>query len=136
MVVCRLVASTVLAASLALATPGIAVAACQGVTQMDLNACAGDDLKASDTAMNLAYGRLMKRIGPRAQAALKDAQRAWLPYRDKTCLLESLPVEGGSAQPMVEAGCLAKVTDERTKVLNGYLDCEEGDMSCVGGLTE
>lgn len=129
-------------ACLAVAVFGLALgsaslaAECKGTRQADLDACAEADLKRADAAMNAAYSKLMKRIGPRAQAGLKEAQRAWLPYRDRTCDLEALGTEGGSAQPMVRAGCLAQVTGERTRRLTGYLSCQEGDLACVGSLAE
>ncbi len=113
-----------------------AAAECKGTTQADLNTCADADLKRADAAMNAAYLKLMKRIGPQAQAALKEAQRAWLPYRDKSCDLEALGTEGGSAQPMVRAGCVTALTEERTRRLTGYLTCQEGDLACVGTLAE
>ncbi|KQT61329.1 hypothetical protein ASG52_00080 [Methylobacterium sp. Leaf456] len=131
-----MVRACVAVAAFGLALGSAAAAECKGTTQADLNACADADLKRTDTAMNAAYGRLMKRIGPAAQQGLKEAQRAWLPYRDKTCDLEALGAAGGSAQPMVRAGCLAAITEERTKRLSGYLACQEGDLACVGNLAE
>lgn len=113
-----------------------ALAACKGTTQMELNECAGADFKRSDAAMNAAYAKLMKRIGPTAQDGLKAAQRAWLSYRDKSCDLEALAVEGGSIQPLVRAECLSQLTAERTKMLNGYLTCGDGDTNCVGRISE
>lgn len=127
---------TGLAAAMVGIALGSAAAACTGTSQGDLNTCADADLKRADAAMNAAYSKLMKRIGPKAQAGLKDAQRAWLPYRDRTCDLEALGTEGGSSQSMVRAGCLASVTEERTKRLTGYLACQEGDLACVGTLAE
>jgi uncharacterized protein YecT (DUF1311 family) len=131
-----MVRAFVVVAAFGLALGSAAAAECRGTTQADLNACADSDLKRADAAMNAAYARLMKRIGPQAQAGLKEAQRAWLPYRDRTCDLEALGTAGGSAQPMVRAGCLAALTQERTKRLAGYLACEEGDLACVGNLAE
>ncbi|KQO70350.1 lysozyme inhibitor LprI family protein [Methylobacterium sp. Leaf88] len=109
---------------------------CAGSTQMDINQCAGADLKRADTAMNAAYSKLMGQIGSKAQAGLREAQKAWLPFRDKTCALEAQGTEGGSMQPMVIASCLTVLTTERTKALRGYLTCSEGDASCVGRFSE
>jgi uncharacterized protein YecT (DUF1311 family) len=109
---------------------------CAGSTQTDLNQCAGADFKRADAAMNAAYGKLMGQIGPKAQDGLRDAQKAWLPFRDKSCALEALGSEGGSIQPMILAGCLTKLTADRTKTLRGYLTCPEGDLSCVGRISE
>jgi uncharacterized protein YecT (DUF1311 family) len=124
----------ILAASIAAAAP--AADPCSGSTQMDLNACAGGGYERADAAMNAAYGRLMKLIGPKAKDGLRAAQKAWLPFRDASCALEALGVEGGSMQPQVHADCLARVTAARTQVLKGYLSCEEGDVTCVGRFGE
>ena len=125
-----------LAVLLAASAPARAADPCAGSTQMDLNACAGAAYDRADAAMNAAYGRLMKRIGPKAKDALRAAQKAWLPFRDASCALEALGVEGGSMQPQVRADCFARVTAARTKVLTGYLTCDDGDIICVGGFAE
>ncbi|SDO07142.1 Uncharacterized conserved protein YecT, DUF1311 family [Methylobacterium phyllostachyos] len=109
---------------------------CAGTTQMDLNACAGATYERADAAMNVAYAKLMKQIGPKTRDGLRAAQKAWLPFRDASCALEAMGVEGGSMQPQVHADCLARVTAARTKVLTGYLTCEEGDVTCVGRFGE
>lgn len=125
-----------LAALLLAAGPARAADPCAGSTQMDLNACAGAAYDRADAAMNQAYTRLMKRIGPKAQDGLKAAQKAWLPFRDASCALEAMGVAGGSMQPQVRSACLARVTAVRTKVLNGYLTCDDGDVTCVGRFGE
>lgn len=125
-----------LAAFLIAAGPARAADPCAGATQMDLNACAGAAYDRADAAMNQAYTRLMKQIGPKAKDGLRAAQKAWLPFRDASCALEAMGVEGGSMQPQVRADCLARVTAARTTVLNGYLTCAEGDVTCVGRFGE
>lgn len=116
--------------------PARAADPCTGATQMDLNACAGATYDRADAAMNQAYTRLMKQIGPKAKDGLRAAQKAWLPFRDASCALEAMGVEGGSMQPQVRADCLARVTAARTSVLKGYLTCSEGDVTCVGRFGE
>ncbi|MCJ2071888.1 lysozyme inhibitor LprI family protein [Methylobacterium sp. J-030] len=125
-----------LAAFLLAAAPASAAAPCAGSTQMDLNACAAAAYDRADAAMNAAYGKLMKQIGPKAKDGLRAAQKAWLPFRDASCTLEATGAEGGSMQPQVRANCLARVTAARTKMLTGYLTCAEADVICVGGFGE
>lgn len=103
---------------------------------MDLNACAGAAYERADAAMNVAYAKLMKQIGPKTKDGLLAAQKAWLPFRDASCALEAMGVEGGSMQPQVHADCLARATAARTKTLTGYLTCAEGDVTCVGRFGE
>lgn len=125
-----------LAAFLCAAAPARSADPCAGTAQMDLNACAGADYARADAAMNVAYGKLMRRIGPKAKDGLRAAQTAWLPFRDASCTLEAMGVAGGSMQPQVRAECLTRTTVARTKVLTGYLTCVEGDASCVGRFEE
>jgi len=127
----------VFAVTLGLSAPGLAAAdPCRGTTTPEMNACAANELKTSDAALNTTYQTLKGRIGPKAQAGLRAAQEAWLTFRDRSCALETMGTEGGSVQRLVELGCLKTITDDRTKALTRYLTCEEGDLSCVGRFGE
>nr|WP_276592591.1 MULTISPECIES: lysozyme inhibitor LprI family protein [unclassified Methylobacterium] len=131
---CRVAAVTVL---LFAATPASAADPCEGPTQADLNECAAADYGAADKALNAVYGQLMKKIDPKAKDNLRAAQKAWLPFRDATCALESMGLDGGSAYAMEYNGCLKGLTDQRIKVLKGYLDCKgSDDLICVSRLSD
>ena len=67
---------------------------------------------------------------------LRAAQKAWLPLRDATCAVETMGLEGGSAYAMEYNGCRKGLTDQRIKVLKGYLNCKPDEISCVGQMTE
>ena len=67
---------------------------------------------------------------------LRAAQKAWLPLRDATCAVETTGLEGGSAYAMEYKGCRKGLTDQRIKVLKGYLNCKLDEISCVGQMTE
>ena len=116
--------------------PASAADPCGSSTQADLNECAAVDYSAADKALNAVYGQLIKKIGPKAKDGLRAAQKAWLPFRDATCALETMGLEGGFAYLMEYNGCLKGLTDERIKVLKGYLRCKPGDISCVGQMTD
>ncbi|WP_293883758.1 lysozyme inhibitor LprI family protein [Sphingomonas sp.] len=102
-------------------------------TQTDMNACAAMDAHVADGRINrqwsATYGVMKKRDasdtsrggGPGYAPALLAAQRAWLQYRDRQCVVEGLEVSGGSMQPMVIANCRARMTDARTKQLAGLV---------------
>lgn len=100
--------------------------------QTDMTLCAQADFDAADQRLNALYGEIRQRLtGEDAKLArLREAQRAWIAYRDAECAFRSSAVEGGSAQPMVEAQCRAEKTIGRNAELEAYLDCEEGDMAC------
>ena len=101
-------------------------------TQMDLNDCAGDGLRKADAALNETYGRIMSRLKPTPSAtqALREAQRAWLRFRDGECDFATIGTEGGSIRPMLVAQCRQQLTEQRVTQLRRSLSCQEGDLAC------
>lgn len=95
--------------------------------QVELSACAEADWQAADKVLNDFYGNAMaamKEIDaglPKAEQGaainLRNAQRAWVTYRDATCAAEGYAMHGGSAEPMVIYGCRARVTGARADEL-------------------
>jgi uncharacterized protein YecT (DUF1311 family) len=119
-----------------LLAPIAAQAACNdNSTQMELTQCAGDALNQANAALNTTYQALMKKIDAPNQARLRDAQRAWVAFRDKECNFETGggPDQGGTIWPMINAQCLTKLTEERTATLASELKCQSWDLSCPGG---
>ncbi|CAN5383332.1 lysozyme inhibitor LprI family protein [soil metagenome] len=107
-----------------------AAATCvNATTQADMNACAAMDAHVADGRINrqwtVTYGVMKKRDaedksrggGPGYAPTLLAAQRAWLQFRERQCVVEGLEYSGGSMQPMVISGCCASMTDARTKQL-------------------
>jgi uncharacterized protein YecT (DUF1311 family) len=103
---------------------------CDGINQWEMNMCAANKFEKADKAMNERYGKLMKRLDPEDQVKLRQAQRAWIAYRDKWCEFETNGL--GSVRPMIFAGCLTGLTEDHSKNLDYQLTCEEGDLSCKG----
>ena len=99
-------------------------------TQTDMAICAGKALREADTALNRNYGVVMARLSPDGKKALRDAQRAWLVFRDKQCFFESNGKDGGSIAPLTARNCAQRLTDQRAKALAAFKTCEEGDTSC------
>lgn len=96
-------------------------------TQADMTQCAGIAFKMADEDLNLAYRLALKTYGdfetdePEAGKggveALKQAQRAWITFRDAACAVEAWPYRGGSIEPMVVANCMERLTRVRTEDL-------------------
>lgn len=123
-------------AFLALAVPQWADAAetpdCgKAQTTAALDACYGAAHKAADAALNARYGALMARLAADDQARLREAQRAWIAFRDKQCAFETAPYSTGTIYSMLVTICLTELTQARTGTFDHYLDCPEGDTSCV-----
>ena len=52
---------------------------------------------------------------------LKEAQTAWIKYRDANCQFVGDQYKGGSMRPMIAALCLADVTKRRTTELRNQI---------------
>ena len=89
------------------------------------------DASAADTKLNATYQALLSRLGPSDQARLREAQRAWIAFRDKECAFRSQDSDAGSAGATVVASCITELTQARTSQLKAQLDCPEGDIACV-----
>lgn len=94
------------------------------VTQLEMNNCAHQEYVKADAEMNRVYKQLMSVLTAdqaKDQTKLREAQRAWVKYRDANCESESSLNEGGTIYPMVYDFCLASMTEERTKRLRDML---------------
>lgn len=90
-------------------------------TQAEMNICARNEFKAADIVLNRVYNQLMSKLDDTGKVKLKEAQGAWLKYRDADCDYEASLFEGGSMQPMVLSSCFARVTRARTAELRQQL---------------
>ena len=115
-----------------LASPAVAQSIdCENaMTQFEMNHCAHQAYLYADEDLNLAYGLAMsaakemdKYIQPNeipAATMLRDAQRAWITFRDKACEVESTIARGGSMQPLLYSSCLERETRARTESLRYF----------------
>ena len=90
-------------------------------TQSEMNACAGIAYRNADRRLNQVYQQLLPKLPASRRQQLVTAQQAWIRYRDASCNFERSEVEGGSMAPMIQASCLARLTEQRTKDLQQYL---------------
>jgi uncharacterized protein YecT (DUF1311 family) len=95
--------------------------------QSDLNACAGMDFSDADADLNNAYQAAVAAMQATdqglpqdqqgAETALREAQRAWIAFRDQTCTAEGYAFHGGSLEIMIVLECKARVTAARSEDL-------------------
>ena len=109
-------------------------------TQLELNSCAGSEYAGVDAELNRVYKAVLEKYEGDAKfiAKLRDAQRAWLKYRDAE--FEAKFPHGdethyyGSVFPMCAAQYRAQLTSERIVKLREWLNgTEEGDV-CAGSI--
>ena len=91
-------------------------------TTLDMNMCSSQEFQAADKKLNQVYQQLQPKLNSKQKQRLIVAQRSWLKFRDETCDYESGHFEGGSVAPSIYGYCRARVTKERVKDLEGYLE--------------
>lgn len=118
-----------LAVLLALAAGPAAAQGCgDAVTQMEMNRCAAEAWDAADAELNRAYGKALdaaRAMDARGDGApertLREAQRAWVAFRDLACEAEAQPFQPGSITGLIQATCLERLTRARTDDLVLYV---------------
>ncbi|GEM_PF-5522377 len=96
---------------------------CDG-PQIALEVCESNIYHSLDTRMNDLYKKQMARLGPESKAALRDAQRAWLVFRDKSCDYEAGKDPYGYMET-IQYSCLQDITRRRIEDLTSYLECAQ-----------
>jgi len=95
---------------------------------VEISACFERELKKADADLNRVYSAAMRSIDASSEmdakvrdawkAGLRDAQRAWITFRDNDCK-QTVPYEwyGGTGAGGAVLSCLLDLTQERTKSL-------------------
>ncbi|MDR1975996.1 MAG: lysozyme inhibitor LprI family protein [Campylobacteraceae bacterium] len=102
-------------------------------TQTELNICTDTLYKNADKELNNIYSSYRATLDKTQKEALKNAQTAWIKYRDLSCAFEASSLAGDSAYAMVLNQCLAKKTKDRTEEIKELFFCEEGNIACPNG---
>lgn len=91
-------------------------------TQAEINACAKLSAEVADQKLNHLYQQLRAQIEDLQQKKLlRNAQLAWIKFRDVSCEFERSRFEGGSIAPSVYFNCIERVTKQRTEEIESYL---------------
>jgi uncharacterized protein YecT (DUF1311 family) len=94
--------------------------------QLTENICASEKAEIADKKLNRVYQEQYNRLNEKNdKARFQASQRAWLKYRDTSCLYEARGSreEGGSKFPMEYSMCLEKITKQRIGEIESYLRC-------------
>ncbi len=109
---------TVTALSVLTSHPAVALDCANTSVTSEMIECADKDYRAADQSLNKAYSAFKKSQDEKGNELLLNAQRAWLKFRDANCALSADQARGGTLAPVLEIGCLASMTKDRTKELN------------------
>ena len=90
-------------------------------SQAEMNMCAGEKYKAADAKLNQVYRQLVSMLNAEEKLQLKEAQSAWLKYRDTNCEFVADQYKGGSIRPSILGFCLAEMAQNRTTELRNQI---------------
>lgn len=101
--------------------------------QSTMTLCAGLDYDKADKELNKLWPSIKSAAAESDQGvsaedggylkALMASQKAWIAFRDAECNWQGFEAHGGTMEPMLVNGCLARLTEERIKQLK---DGQEG----------
>jgi uncharacterized protein YecT (DUF1311 family) len=99
----------------------------------EMRRCASLEFQRADAELNAVWGEAIagaRQVDgeidrsddqrPTSEAKLREAQRAWIVFRDAHCTVQGyFEARGGSLEPISYEGCRAQLTRERTAQLRG-----------------
>ena len=86
--------------------------------------CISVETDAWDEILNREYAMLLGALDEAPRAALRDAQRKWVDFRDADCAFPQVLIEGTLAHPW-SADCVMQHTARRAVELRGILEYVE-----------
>lgn len=85
----------------------------------------------ADQALNENYRALMQQLDKANRTRLRDAQRAWLAFRDKECLFKTQGQRDAASARVMHDSCLEALTGLRAEQLKRELECDPQRGACV-----
>lgn len=83
------------------------------MTTTDIVDCLASHLNLIDGDLNRTYQELRAGLNTAEKAKLLKAQRLWIKYRDAECARIAGYASGGTMAPILNLGCLLKLTERR-----------------------
>lgn len=117
------------AALLLLAAGPAAAAECAGLEPVAAEACWEADHRAAEAELTGLYAQAIDAARARdhggdggPEAKLREAERAWIAFRDLACAAEAEPFQRAAQGPVLRAACLDRITRARVLDLRAYLE--------------
>jgi uncharacterized protein YecT (DUF1311 family) len=85
----------------------------------------------ADAALNANYKALLGRLDDGNAGRLRDAQRAWIAFRDKECAFKAQGHDDAALAKTSHDTCIEALTQQRADQLKSELDCDAEDVGCV-----
>jgi uncharacterized protein YecT (DUF1311 family) len=94
---------------------------CAGMTTAEMRECLNQRYKQADAALNQLYQQLLSQLSKTRQIKLREAQQAWVLFRDKSAAFMASAAEGGTMQPLLSLAALTSMTEKRVAELKELL---------------
>ena len=88
-----------------------------GYSTQGMSACTSAETELWDGYLNREYKARMAEITPDQKTALRDAQRAWIAFRDADCGLQYQMCIDGTMRSNIYTGCMLDMTARRALAL-------------------
>lgn len=112
-----------LAISLFVSLPAQASKDCTSAdTTADMVYCASHDFRVADERLNAVYKELLTALDPEGREKLRNAQRAWLRFRDTNGEFAADVWRNGSQQAVVYYSAVTEMTITRTRELQKEIE--------------
>ncbi len=87
-------------------------------SQSEMNRKAAQEFETADATLNKVFKQLIGKLDAEGKEKLKNAQRAWVQFRDAQADFEAdKEARGGSLAPLISNGARKTLTDARIKEL-------------------
>lgn len=94
----------------------------EAVTIVEMRECLDERYAQANRELNRAYTQLRSKLDTPRQATLRDAQRAWIAFRDTSAEFEAGEEKGGSLYSITYLSVLLSKTEQRVDELKTLLE--------------
>ncbi len=91
------------------------------MTTVEMQECLDQQYQKWDAELNLVYKKIRSKLSVARKTKLKEAQLAWIVFRDKSAEFEASEEEGGSMYSLVHLSVMASLTEQRVENLREIL---------------
>lgn len=89
----------------------------ESTTTHEMIECEAKQFNHFDDKLNQIYGSLRTELDKVGKLRLRDAQRAWIVFRDAECLRVSDSARGGTLEPLLMLSCKTQMTADRVTAI-------------------
>ena len=103
----------------------------KAISTPEINACAKQEQEKVEAELNAVYKEVMKSLSEpdteyekpsEVKAALIEAQRAWIKFREADCNAVYIQNQGGTIRTVMYISCMQQRAKQRIKELRNFIE--------------